>query len=1682
MKLRIFSFLSAFTFLFGDFAASHAQVVADGATNTLSNTTNSFASVTVGTNGSFTLLTLSNNALLTNSGNGTIGLNVTAKSNEVRLVSPSARWRMGNHLFVGSNGAFSRLVVSNGASVENFNGVLANVTSSSNSTVLITGAGSVWSNRGDLAVGFSGRENQLIVSNGGFVFNRFGYLGQQPGGSNNLARVTGSGSVWSNQFYLTVGGNDRSNRLIVEAGGLVTCSDGFVSGSSSSGNNEVLVTGPGSLWSNRFFLFMGDVAGRNRLVVTNGATVWSGGSILGNLPGASSNVAIVTGAGSLWTNDTTLTVGDSSAGNRLDVSNGGKLTSTDGALGLTLAAAGNNSVFLTGNGSAWNNRGNLIVGNQGSGNTLTASNGASITASNLFLGFTVNSLGNQVTVDGGALRVTNAAGAGVLDVRRGAVSLRAGSVDVDRLVMTNVAGGFGLAGGTLITRGAAVTNIGGFTVSGSTTNPAIWDVRAGTGHALAVSLSVGSSFSFNQMLITNGGTLTSGDAFIGSNAGSRSNVVLLAGAGSKWTAANLDVGNGGAFNWLIVSNGATLEDVEGALAKNSGSSNNLAVVTGAGSLWTNRDELYVGYQGSGNQLVISNGGTVSAFATRFLGHASGAVSNNAAIVTGAGSRWVGPGNLEIGGPAAFCRVLVTDGGLVQNNFGFIGNGTDSSNNLAVIAGAGSTWSNAMVIHIGDNGDGNQLVVSNGGFVSAASGEIGSEPGSVDNQVTVTGAGSKWSNTNLLYVGNYGVGNRLVVAAGGAVYNADCYIGGNPTSSNNLALVTGAGSVWSNAGSLLVGGSGAGNQLIVSNGAAVFGDEGVIGYTLTGSNNLAVVTGAGSVWSNSVDVFVGNDGRSNTLIVSAGGTVRGQGGILGLNPSSSNNVAVVADAGSVWSSADDFYVGQSGAGNQLLVSNGGLLTTSGFVSIGDNASSISNRATLTGAGSRWLLGDGALVGYSGSGNRLVVSNGAALVTASISYFGFNVSSSNNEAVVTGPGTIWTNSFNFGLRVGNNGANNRLLVGDGGLLASFDDIIGENSSSSNNVALVTGVGSLWTNRLDLTVGQSGSANLLVVSNGATLAAARHAFIGRNLSAGANVVTVTDSGTRWFVASNLVVGSNGPFNRLVIRNGARLENTFGAIGEGLSSSNNVVIVTGSGSVWSNANQLNLGGRGGNNQLVVSNGALVHSVGAFLGGNTASGGTNEAVITGPGSFWRSTGSLFVGTSTSGNRLVVTNGGWIRNSTASIGSLGEDNEVTVTGAGSTWTNGGTLIVGVSGRRSRLVVSDGAVVHEPFDLRMGENATSTNNRIVVDGGTLVMASSTSGLFDVRRGTNVLNAGLIYVGQVLLVTNPLGVFEFNGGTLQTGGTIHSNGQVFTVGNGANTATLRLRGGTHGFANNLVIVSNATLTGDGTVTGGLTTQPGGRLSPGFPVGNLVLSNSPSLQGTTIMEIGNNGATYHDRIQVAGPLTYGGSLVVTNIDFQALAAGDRFTLFNATSYSGAFASIILPPLPPTLRWTNMLAVDGSLEVVPYVPPPVGLAIQLLNGLLQVSWPTNGADYCLETSYDLAPPITWQTVSSGITTNGASFVFTLASVSSKSPQQFFRLAFPCSSTPLVLSLQLSNHLVTVSWPSNEFRLETTFDLSAPATWQTVSNGINNLGGLRSFSFTNSPGTTKQFFRLAFP
>ena len=120
------------------------------------------------------------------------------------------------------------------------------------------------------------------------------------------------------------------------------------------------------------------------------------------------------------------------------------------------------------------------------------------------------------------------------------------------------------------------------------------------------------------------------------------------------------------------------------------------------------------------------------------------------------------------------------------------------------------------------------------------------------------------------------------------------------------------------------------------------------------------------------------------------------------------------------------------------------------------------------------------------------------------------------------------------------------------------------------------------------------------------------------------------------------------------------------------------------------------------------------------------------------------------------------------------------------------------------------------NLVVGTSSISTG-QVVMAGGNLSITSSTnSGLLAVQNGSFTLSQGNLTVDNLVL-TNSSGQFIFNGGTLQAKSAFVANGQPFVVGDGTQPATLQLLGGTYSFADGLVISSNATVTGCGTIVG-------------------------------------------------------------------------------------------------------------------------------------------------------------------------------------------------------------------------------------------------------------------------
>ena len=171
-----------------------------------------------------------------------------------------------------------------------------------------------------------------------------------------------------------------------------------------------------------------------------------------------------------------------------------------------------------------------------------------------------------------------------------------------------------------------------------------------------------------------------------------------------------------------------------------------------------------------------------------------------------------------------------------------------------------------------------------------------------------------------------------------------------------------------------------------------------------------------------------------------------------------------------------------------------------------------------------------------------------------------------------------------------------------------------------------------------------------------------------------------------------------------------------------------------------------------------------------------------------------------------------------------------------------TLWVGREGRGT-LIISNGLVEVESLHVAIVPTNTARGD-VLLAGGTLLVCSNfclgdallsigqvlmTGGDFSVTNsdrtafssfpsGTMAMNGGTFTTDR-LYVTNDTGRLTFNAGVLRTGNTTVSNGLPFTVGDGTNMADLHLLGGTHVFANTLVISSNATLTGCGTIIGAI-----------------------------------------------------------------------------------------------------------------------------------------------------------------------------------------------------------------------------------------------------------------------
>jgi T5SS/PEP-CTERM-associated repeat protein len=464
-----------------------------------------------------------------------------------------------------------------------------------------------------------------------------------------------------------------------------------------------------------------------------------------------------------------------------------------------------------------------------------------------------------------------------------------------------------------------------------------------------VQLTVGTNASFTQLHILNNSKVTNIFAYVGYNLGSQSNTVLVDGAGSHWEHGNLDLGEHGGWNRLIITNGASVSGGRCYYGYLTPATNQTIVVTGSGSRWLLTNNISAG-KGGNSRIVVTNGGIVSCAGL-------GLWDQDAVVITGSGSSWT---NVTLTMSSSNKIVITNQGSMVTSGTANVGSANPIySNNMVMVAGPGSAW-RQTALYVGNASSFNQLLLTEGGTIMSGNATVGGASSS-NNQMLVTGAGSLWTNLSGVTVGSAGKANQLVVSNSGTAVSFACFIGSAAGSDLNNVLVTGSNSTFKVRGDFRVGSGGTRNYLVATNGASAFANRLIIG---NGNNSNSVTVGNGSLLvTNDITVACGaltlNAGlvKSDRIVLSnnaANGRLIFNGGTLQTHSITGYTSLQYIGNGvspATWEMLDD-GTNIFSPGGELIVSSNGCLKGAGTI-IGDVSlaagATISPGATLGGIG-------------------------------------------------------------------------------------------------------------------------------------------------------------------------------------------------------------------------------------------------------------------------------------------------------------------------------------------------------------------------------------------------------------------------------------------------------------------------------------------------------------------------------------------------------------------------------------------------------------------------------------------------------------------------------------------------------------------------------------------------------------
>lgn len=563
-------------------------------------------------------------------------------------------------------------------------------------------------------------------------------------------------------------------------------------------------------------------------------------------------------------------------------------------------------------------------------------------------------------------------------------------------------------------------------------------------------LSVGSSGA-GSLSIQAGGQVTDTVGTIGGNSGSDGSVIVID-AGSAWiNKTSLTVGNGSLTVEDGGGSGSGLPGTVGTLTINGtgrmtveepgASWNTTGAIVGGGTgigasllvadtaTFTDSGAMTVGSSSDGT-LTIEKAGRLTDSSATLAGPGSAFPASGKVIVDGAGSQWnnlgtvtvgqMGQGTLTVKKGGSGNSTTLTIGGVDIGSSMTLTDPGSSWNASSVLVGGGTGTTSLTVtnsadladtgkLQVGANSSNATMTISAGARVTDTTGLVAGNSDRSSGSVTVDGAGSQWTNSGTLTIGNHG---SLTISQGGTVTSSGQVVIGNGTGGTGAVIVS--ESQWDPT-SLAVGNAGAGSLTAFHN--SFVSAPGGIAVGLSGGTGSVAIAGESELSTSSLCVGCSGGGSGSLTVVESGLSASS----LCVGCSGSGTIAV--ESGATGSTTGSVDIGeQAGSTGAMTLFHVGMWESSGSVVVGDQGEgelSVEDYSSFT---SQTLT-----IGREGSGSMTLVAGGS--VSDEAGYVGEQLGSVGTVLVTEG--SEWQNSTSVAIGIYGTG---KLTVNTGGIVAA------------------------------------------------------------------------------------------------------------------------------------------------------------------------------------------------------------------------------------------------------------------------------------------------------------------------------------------------------------------------------------------------------------------------------------------------------------------------------------------------------------------------------------------------------------------------------------------------------------------------------------------------------------------------